>query len=124
MKHLAILSLALLAAAPLGGCGDRLPVQASPAATARPVASPPAETAPAAPGDDELQAARVLLRHEKARVDGSMPPASWPEADAVRRIGPGAWAVDLDASRLPGGYPEQLVVEVSAAGGHTGRSKR
>ena len=71
--------------------------------------------------DAELEAARILLWHEKSRIDGVAPPVSWPEAEAVRRIGDRTWVVDIDTSALPGGYPEQLVVDVSAAGGHTGR---
>jgi hypothetical protein len=79
---------------------------------------------PALRGDAELEAARVLLRYERSRIDGIMPPSSWPEPDAVRRVGNRTWVVDIDTSGLPGGYPEQLVVEVSAVGGHTGAPKR
>ena len=124
MKHITIISLALLAAAHLVGCVDRPPVRATPATTAQSEASPPASTAQAVPVSDELQAVRELLRHEKARIDGTMPPRSWPEASAVRQVGRGAWVVDIDTSRLPGGYAEQLIVEVSATGGHTGQPKR
>ena len=129
MKYLAIISLVLLVAAPLVGCGDEPPAQATPTTTAPATtgpsgASPPAGTAPVLRGDAELEAARVLLRYERSRVDGIMPPASWPEPDAVRRLGKRAWVVDIDTSRLPGGYPEQLIVEVVSVGGHTGRPKQ
>lgn len=78
-------------------------------------------TPPALSGDTELQAARILLRHEKWRMDGVMPPASWPEPDSVRRLDNRTWVADIDSSVLPGGYPEHLIVEVSAAHGHIGR---
>ena len=129
MEHFAIISLVLLVAAPLVGCDDEPPAQAAPSTTASATtapsgASPPASTAPVLHGDAELEAARVLLRPEKARIDGTTPPASWPEHDAVRRLGDRTWVVDIDTSRLPGGYPEQLTVEVIGAGGHTRRPKR
>ncbi|MFI5401930.1 MAG: hypothetical protein ACHQ1G_03260 [Planctomycetota bacterium] len=82
------------------------------------------EPSPAVPPDPEMEAARVLLRHARARIDGVMPPPSWPEPKTVRRVGGGVWTVDIDTSRLPGGYPGRLVVEVSGAGGHTGRPMR
>ena len=74
--------------------------------------------------DTEIEAARVLLRYEKSRIDGVMPPATWPEPAAVRRVGSRAFVTDIDTSRLPAGYPQQLVVEISGAGGHTGRPLR
>ena len=73
--------------------------------------------APAAARPEE-DAARVLIRHAKARFDRVAPPASWPEK--VRRVG-SAWVADIDTTRLPSGYPEQIVVEVSTAGGHSAR---
>jgi hypothetical protein len=76
--------------------------------------------APAATRSEE-NAARVLIRHAKAEIDGGTPPASWPEK--VRRVGT-SWVADIDTSRLPGGYPEQILIEVSVAGGHSGRPKR
>jgi hypothetical protein len=77
--------------------------------------------APAAAGPEE-DAARVLIRHAKARIDGVDPPAFWPEK--VRRAG-SAWVADIDTTRLPGGYPEQILVEVSGAGGHSaGRTQK
>ncbi len=124
MKYLAIISLALLLAATLVGCDDMPPVPAAATTAAQSAASPPATTAPVVRRDEELEAARVLLRYEKSRIDGTLPPASWPEPDTVRRVGNRTWVVDIDTSRLPGGYPEQLVVEVSGVGGHPGRPKR
>lgn len=111
MKRLPMLVLPWICAS----CG-REPAQHEP--------SPAVDAAPAAPSDPEMEAARVLLRHARSRIDGVMPPASWPQPDSVRRIGPGVWTVEIDTSRLPGGYPGQLVVEVSGAGGHTGRPVR
>ena len=61
------------------------------------------------------------MRREKSRIDGTEPPAAWPED--VRRAGR-AWVVDIDTDKLPGGYPEQIVVEVTATGGHTRQPKR
>jgi len=118
-RHRARLVLAVAFCAALGGC-DKPPAQAE----SRPEA-PAATNADPQPSDDaELEAVRVLLRHLKSRIDGVMPPASWPDPGAVRRAGDFSWVVDIDTSRLPGGYPEQLVVEVTAAGGHTGQPKR
>jgi len=77
---------------------------------------------PAGAADPVMDAVRTLLRHEKERIDGVPPPASWPEE--IRRVGDRAWVVDIDTSQLPGGYPEQLIVELSATGGHTGNPKR
>jgi hypothetical protein len=34
------------------------------------------------------------------------------------------WVADMDTSKLPGGYPEQIIVTVGAAGGHTGKPKQ
>jgi len=96
----------------LGACSDRGGDRPQPAAA--PAPAPPTE----------LEAARVLLRHEKARIDGIMPPDSWPDPASVRRLDGRIWVVELDTSALPGGYPEQLAVEVAAAGGHTGRARR
>lgn len=126
MKRLAIIPLASLVAAPLVGCDDRPSTQAAPTAAAKSGASPAASTtpAPALPGDAELEAARVLLRYEKSRIDGVMPPASWPDPEAVRRLGDRTWVVDVDASRMPSGCPEQLRVEASSADRRTGRPKR
>ena len=70
---------------------------------------------------DEEAAVRTLMRREKSRIDGTEPPAAWPED--VRRAGR-AWVVDIDTEKLPGGYPEQIVVEVTATGGHTRQAKR
>jgi len=106
-----VLLLLLLAALP-AGCGGEAP----PAA--------PAPSPAPAPADPELEAARVLLRHEKARIDGVMPPPSWPPPESVRHVDRFTWVVDIDTSQLPGGYPEQLAVEVTAAGGHTARTPR
>lgn len=69
----------------------------------------------------EEEAVRLLFRRERARMDGTEPPASWPEK--VRRVG-SAWVVDIDTSRLPGGYPEQIVIDVTGTGGHSGIPKR
>jgi hypothetical protein len=85
------------------------------------VAAAQDQAQPAAAPTPEEQAVRVLLRQQKARLDGVMPPASWPEK--IRRVGT-AWVADIDTRQLPGGYPEQLVVEVTTTGGHTGRPKR
>jgi hypothetical protein len=104
MNRLAVLLLALAA------CGGEPPRE-------RPVEGP----APA--GDAELEAARVLLRHQKARIDGIMPPATWPEPHDVRRVS-NAFVTDIDTAKLPGGYPQQLVVETFGAGGHSGRPVR
>ncbi len=69
----------------------------------------------------EEEAARLLFRRERARIDGTEPPESWPEK--VRRVG-SAWVVDLDAGRRPGGYPEQIVIDITTTGGHSGNPKR
>lgn len=69
----------------------------------------------------EEEAVRLLLRCAKARIDGIQPPASWPEK--VRRVG-SAWVADIDTSRLPGGYPEQIVIDITVTGGHEGNPKR
>jgi hypothetical protein len=68
----------------------------------------------------EENAARVLIRKAKARMDGTVPPTAWPEK--IRRVGT-AWVVDIDTTRLPSGYAEQLVVEVTSTGGHSGKPK-
>lgn len=75
---------------------------------------------PHEPDLSEEEATRVLLRHAKARIDGTQPPASWPKK--IRRVG-SAWVVDIDTSRLPGGYAEQIVVEVTYTGGHSNKPK-
>ena len=69
----------------------------------------------------EENAAKLLARICKERIDGAAPAADWPET--IRKSG-NAWIVDLDTQQLPGGYPEQIVIEATFAGGHTGNAKR
>jgi hypothetical protein len=83
--------------------------------------APQKEKAQPAGGAAEEEAVRVLMRHQKARIDGTAPPAAWP--GKLRRVGT-AWVADIDTKDLPGGYPQQIVVEVTTAGGHTGRPVR
>lgn len=125
----ALILFTLMLCAALAGC-DLPAAEIDPPTDA--AASLDAARAPTA--DPELEAARLLLRYEKARIDGVMPPASWPEPGAVRFCGTGTrgagggrfrtWIVDVDTSDLPGGYPEQFVVEVYGAGGHGEPAKR
>lgn len=68
------------------------------------------------PADLE-DAVRTLLRRKKAQIDGTAPPASWPEK--IRRE-KNTWIADIDTAALPGGYSERIVVEVKEAGGHFG----
>jgi hypothetical protein len=81
----------------------------------------PAETKDPGKRTAEEQAVRLLMREQKARLDGVVPPVSWPEK--IRRVGT-TWIADIDTSRLPGGYPQQIIVEVSMTGGHTGKAPR
>lgn len=112
MNRLALTACLLVLAA----CGEE-PQRLEPKA--------PAVAAPAtAPADPLLEAARVLLRHQRSRIDGTTPPASWPAPTDVRRVGENAWVVEIDTSRLPSGYPQQLIVELGVAGGHSGRPLR
>jgi len=69
----------------------------------------------------EKTAAKQLARACKKQIDGTEPAAGWPET--IRKSGR-AWIVDLDTKALPGGYPEQIVIETTTAGGHTGNAKR
>ena len=69
----------------------------------------------------EEEAVRLMFRRERARIDGTESPESWPEK--VRRVG-SAWVVDLDTSQRPGGYPEQIVIDITTTGGHSGNPKR
>ena len=71
--------------------------------------------------DTEENAAKLLARVAKKQMDGSAPAADWPET--IRKSGD-AWIVDIDTQALPGGYPEQIIIETIAAGGHTGIAKR
>ena len=71
--------------------------------------------------DTEENAAKLLARAFKQKMDGSAPGAKWPEA--IRKNG-NAWIVDIDTQALPGGYPEQIIIETIAAGGHSGIAKR
>ena len=67
------------------------------------------------------KAVRVLIRQYKTRIDGTRPPDSWPTK--IRKVGD-SWVVDIDTTKLPGGYPEQIVVDVFGTGGHSRRPKR
>lgn len=69
----------------------------------------------------EKEAVWMLFRRIKASMDGTEPPESWPEK--MRHVGT-AWVVDIDTSRLPGGYPEQIVIDITGTGGHSGNPKR
>ena len=73
------------------------------------------------PHISEKNAAKLLARAFKEKMDGSAPAAEWPET--IRKSG-AAWIVDIDTQALPGGYPEQIIIETIAAGGHTGIAKR
>ncbi len=70
---------------------------------------------------DEEAAVRFLIRQEKAKIDGVKPTADWPQV--IHHNSDGIWYVEVDTSRLPGGYPEQIAVRVFATGGHTGELK-
>ena len=71
--------------------------------------------------DSEKNAAKLLASAFKEKMDGSAPAADWPET--IRKSG-NAWIVEIDTQSLPGGYPEQIIIETIAAGGHTGIAKR
>lgn len=70
----------------------------------------------------EEEAVRVLLRAYRAETFGTQAPAGWPEK-IVRDPDKWTWVVDIDTSKLPGGFPEQFVVSVSGTGGHTDKPK-
>lgn len=71
--------------------------------------------------DTEENAAKLLARVFKGQLDGTVPAAEWPETIRKTR---NAWIVDVDTQALPSGYPEQIIIETIAAGGHTGIAKR
>jgi len=70
--------------------------------------------------DDVDVAVRVLMRKYKTKIDGTAPPKSWPSK--IRKVDD-VWVTDIDTSKLPGGYPEQIVVKVFSTGGHSGLKK-